>query len=219
MKAALKDNPKDWLTLLQLGTMYLQLKDHPRAIEALSEAIEANPRDARGYHLRGDAYIGSGRHQESLVDYEKALEFEPDDSGVLNNMAWLLATSPDDELRDGRRAVALAEEACRLTEYKAPHILSTLAASFAESGDFETAIQWSTKAVEMANDITDDVRDQLKKELASYEEGKPWRERQTRDDDAAAMDDGDDDDNDDESDDDDKEELSKERESRKPSRR
>jgi hypothetical protein len=93
----------------------------------------------------------------------------------------VLATSPDDKVRDGKRAVELGSQAAKLTEYKKPHILSTLAASYAESGDFDQAKHWSEKAVELGQedpDLDADTKAQLKKELASYEEKKPWREKQ-----------------------------------------
>ena len=92
---------------------------------------------------------------------------------MLNNLAWVLATSPEDKLRNGKRAIELAKQACEVTEYKQAHILSTLAAGYAETGDFETAITWSKKAVESGGD---ELKGQLTKELESYEDKKPWRE-------------------------------------------
>ncbi|MCU0880665.1 MAG: hypothetical protein MUF06_23085, partial [Pirellulaceae bacterium] len=67
------------------------------------------------------------------------------------------------------------------TKYEAPHILSTLASGYAEKGDWETAIKWSTKAVELNDKAENDMRDiddQLKKELESYQQKKAWREKQ-----------------------------------------
>ena len=94
-------------------------------------------------------------------------------------MAWVLATSPLDEIRDGQRAVVLATRACDVTEYKKPHILSTLAASYAETGDFDKAIEWSAKAVETG---AGSIKEQLQQELDSYKEKKPWRELQETED-------------------------------------
>ena len=139
--------------------------------------------------MRGDALLGVGKHAEAIADYDAALKFQPDESGVLNNLAWVLATSPQDALRDGQRALKLATTACEVTKYEAPHILSTLAAAYAETGDFPTAIEWSTKAVALAgqqlkaveqegNDLEElkEQLDQLEKELAEYQQSKPWGE-------------------------------------------
>ena len=62
-----------------------------------------------------------------------------------------------------------------MTDYKAAHILSTLAAGYAESGDFEKAREWSAKAVELGEG---EVKEQLQAELESYQQEKPWREKQ-----------------------------------------
>jgi hypothetical protein len=94
---------------------------------------------------------------------------------VLNNLAWVLATSPDDKLRDGKRSIELGTKACEVTEYKQAHILSTLAAGYAETGQWDEAVKWSKKAVEAGEGS---MKEQLEKELASYQEKKPWRERQ-----------------------------------------
>jgi hypothetical protein len=96
---------------------------------------------------------------------------------MLNNLAWVLATSKDDAVRDAEKSIKHGLKACELTKYEKPHILSTLAAGYAEKGDWETAIKWSSKAVELG--VKDEMVDeQLKKELESYKQQKPWREKQ-----------------------------------------
>lgn len=170
-----KEQPKDRLGLLQLGMLYAAENDPARAITTFSEVIGDDPDNFVALRGRGDAFLGVGKHAEAIADYEKALKIEPDDPSLLNNFAWVLATSPDDGIRSGRRAVELAEKAAKGTQYKAAHILSTLAAAHAETGDFKKAIEWSTKAVAAG---TADQKEPLDKELASYRAGKPWRERQ-----------------------------------------
>jgi len=112
-----------------------------------------------------------------LADLEKALALEPDESGVLNNLAWLLATSPDDAIRDGKRAIELARKACEETNWKQAHIISTLAAGYAEAGDFAEARKYSQQAVE-SEGSSPEVKKQLEGELASYVAEKAWREKQ-----------------------------------------
>ena len=94
---------------------------------------------------------------------------------MLNNFAWVLATSPEEKLRNGKRALELATRSAELTSYKQAHILSTLAAAYAELGDFDSARKWSQKSVEVGKE---DLKDELRKELKSYQENRPWRERQ-----------------------------------------
>jgi Tfp pilus assembly protein PilF len=138
--------------------------------------IELDPDNYRALRFRGDAYLRIGKHAEAVADFDKALKLRDDDDGLLNNFAWVLATSPKDDVRDGKRALDLATKAAEKTTYNVPHILSTLAAAYAETGDFETAKKWSQKAVELGED--EETKKQLSAELKSYEEGKPVRELQ-----------------------------------------
>jgi tetratricopeptide (TPR) repeat protein len=170
LRQVLPDSPE---ILLQIALVQQAAKRPREAIEAYDAVVQNDPNSAMAYRGRADAHLSLGEQKEAVADYSNALEIEPDNSGVLNNLAWVLATSPDDELRDGKRAIELAQKACEKTEYKQSHILSTLAAGYAETGDFENAIKWSKKAVEIS---PEELKSQLGKELASYEGQKPWRE-------------------------------------------
>jgi tetratricopeptide (TPR) repeat protein len=166
--------PEDQVVLnLQLGLLYSAQKYYARAIEHFSKVLEVEPKNVAALRGRGDAFLSIGRQAEAIKDYEKALEVDPKDSGLLNNLAWVLATSPDEKLRDGKRALELAKQACELTDYKEAHILSTLAAAYAEIGDLEKAIEWSRKAVELGEG---EEKEALQKELDTYLRGEKVRE-------------------------------------------
>jgi tetratricopeptide (TPR) repeat protein len=158
---------------LRLAMFYSADKNPEKAIELYSKALEQEPENLFALRGRADALLGVGKQAEAIKDYEKAMELVQDDSGILNNLSWVLSTSPDENLRDGKRALELALKACELTEYKQAHILSTLAAAYAELGDFETAIKWSQKAVDIGDDAQQEA---LENELESYKAGKPVRE-------------------------------------------
>ncbi len=175
--------------LLQLGTTYLATNQNKNSIEVLSKVIDRSADAPRGrrttnakflaLRTRADAYLGIGDHAGAIGDYDQALKINSKEDGVLNNLAWVLATSPKDELRDADRAIELATSACKVTEYKQAHILSTLAAAYAESGDFDKALEWSGRAVELGGATTPpETLQQLKNELESYKQKKPWRELQ-----------------------------------------
>lgn len=166
------ENP-EWR--LQLASYYNASGRPRKSIEIYTELLEQDADSWRARRGRADALLAIGKHAEAIADYKVAHAAQPEHSGILNNYAWVLATSPKDELRDAKLSIELATKACEVTEYKEAHILSTLAAGYAESGDFETAIKWSTKAVELGDD---DTREQLRKELESYQQKKPWRELQ-----------------------------------------
>jgi len=149
----------------------------PRAaIRQLTQLLQDDPGNWMVLRARADAYLNIGKHAEAIADFNKAMEAQPKNHGILNNLAWVLATSPDDKLRDAKRSLELGKQACEVTDHKMAHILSTLASAYAESGDFETAIKWSTKAVELSPD--NENKEQLGKELESYKNKKPWRELQ-----------------------------------------
>ncbi|MBA4017722.1 MAG: hypothetical protein C0483_11160 [Pirellula sp.] len=174
--------PADTNIALQMAVVHHSQKNHAETIAITDKLLKTDPANWRALRLRGDAYLSQGNQASAIKDYDAALKVEPKDSGLLNNLAWVLATSPDDELRDAKRARELAERACEATQYKLPHILSTLGAAYAEAGDFDGAKKWLLKALDLAED-DDAQKDHLRKELASYEKREPWREVQTPDDD------------------------------------
>ncbi|MBX3413327.1 MAG: tetratricopeptide repeat protein [Pirellulales bacterium] len=178
--------PEDIETLLQLGALYRQKKDASKAIELYDEALKYEPESWFVLHSRGDAYLSISKQAEALADYDAAVKLHQESPNLLNNLAWLLATSPDDKLRDGKRAIELATKAGELTDFKEAYILSTIAASYAEAGDMEKALEWSTKAVDLS---PAELKENIKQELASYQQGKPWRELQSDGDTGAGADD------------------------------
>jgi tetratricopeptide (TPR) repeat protein len=175
MESLVEHDPQNVDFRLQLASYYNAAERPRKAVKLLTALIDEDQDNWRALRARGDALLSFGQHADAVSDYNKALELNKEDSGLLNNLAWVLATSPEDNLRDGARAIELATKACELTEYKQAHILSTLASGYAETGDFETAIKWSTKAVEIGEG---EMKKQLQDELQSYQNSKPWREKQ-----------------------------------------
>ncbi len=190
LEALLKASPGNVALLNRLGSFYLVAGRPRKAIEAASQIISKDADNYSAIRFRADAYLNIGKHAEAIADFEKALALNKDDESLLNNYAWVLATSPDEKLRDGPRALKYATKAAEATKFETPHVLSTLAAAYAETGDYENAAKWSQKAVELSQKEVDAAKDddkkklqadheQLKKELESYHQHKPVRERQT----------------------------------------
>ena len=169
----LDPNNKKWLSAI--ANIYLADQRPTMAIDTFDQILQQDPTNWAALKGRANALLTIGKHQKAIQAYETVVQKLPKDSESLNNLAWVLATSTEEDLRDGERAIELAQKACELTEYKAAHILSTLAAGYAEIGKFDEARDWSTKAVNLGEG---EIKTQLKEELQSYQSNKPWRERQ-----------------------------------------
>ena len=168
---------------LQLALYFRGAKKLNKALDTYEDILRGEPGNVGAIVARADTVLGMGEHERAIADYETSMDLELNTrqkEHVWNNLAWVLATTPKDDLRNGKRAIELALKACEITEYKEAYILSTLASGYAETGDFENAVKWSTKAVELAkkNPTRDSQVEDLEKELNSYKMKKPWRELQ-----------------------------------------
>ena len=175
LERLLEKDPKNVPWRLQMAAFYGADQRPRKAIIVYTEVLSDDPRNIAALRGRADSLLSIAKQSEAVTDYEELLKIDPEHSGALNNLAWIFATSTQDDMRDGRRSIELGLKACEVTEYKEAHILSTLAAGYAESGDFETAVKWSSKAVELGEG---EMKVQLEEELDSYKNKKPWREKQ-----------------------------------------
>ena len=126
--------------------------------------------------LRGVANGELGHYRAALADFDKVIRFNIQDTAylrALNGRAWLRATCPDAEFRDGPRALADAKRVAAVM--KIPAVIDTLAAAFAEVGDFDSAIGCEGLAIKLAMKNADEERSILEKRLASFKQHRPWR--------------------------------------------
>lgn len=168
--------------------------DHDRALADLCEVVRLAPHNAQARTDRGDIYALTGDYERAVADYRGALHIDPHNSVVYNSLAWLWASCPRAELRDGNNAVAFARQACKLTLWKCPAYLDTLAAAYAEAGDFKQAVEWEEKALGLSDgtekvlrfraefDVVPAVRfspaerEEVRRRLDLYRQGKLYRE-------------------------------------------
>lgn len=111
--------------------------------------------------------------EQAIKYYERCLILQPESPIGFTKLANIYGTCRDDKFRDGNKAVKLATRACELTKYEHHLCLSVLAAAYAESGDFEKAIEYQQKAIELADE---DSKVEYEKRLGVYKAHKPWRE-------------------------------------------
>lgn len=118
-------------------------------------------------------FVAEGRYSEAIESVDSGLELDPDNAFLHNNKAWLLATCPDDAVRDGELAVEHATQACELTSWSNYAYVDTVAAAYAEAGDFESAVKWQEEAIRLGSGaLTPDFQRRLK----LFKAGKPYRE-------------------------------------------
>jgi tetratricopeptide (TPR) repeat protein len=136
------------------------------------EAIRLSPNDAYAIASRADVLTDLGQYAEASAQYERAIEVDPDSTQANSGSAWLLATCPDDAVRNPKIALERAQMAIRLTAANDAASLDTLAAAQACAGDFASAKQTVEKAVHLASDEEKQV---FQARLALYEQQKPYR--------------------------------------------
>ena len=128
---------------------YMSLGQRKAALDDLNHAIRFDPMRADLFRDRGQVYAMDGLWPQALADMETAIRLDPGDVEAHVSLAWTLATCSDAKLRDGTKAVASATRACELTQWKSARPVATLAAAFAEKGDFGGAVQMQRKALEV----------------------------------------------------------------------
>jgi tetratricopeptide (TPR) repeat protein len=137
-----------------------------RALQCLARICELTGRSDEAAKWRGIL------HREQ-VEWSKRAG-DANDAEALNNLAWLLATSPDPELRDGPRAVESAEKALAATKRRNVRYLGTLAAAYAEAGDFGKAVSTQKEAMALLTD--EKTKADFASRLKLYESNTPYRE-------------------------------------------
>jgi tetratricopeptide (TPR) repeat protein len=149
-----------------------------KAIADYSKFLKFNPDSADAYYSRGKSYEGMGDYQNAIADYNQAITLGPstqiDTVNAYNALAWILATCPQKKFRDGKRAVENAQAAWNISMKKSLNVMDTLAAAYAEAGDFTNAVKWEKQFI-ATPDLESALKD-AKKRLVLYEAGKPYRD-------------------------------------------
>jgi tetratricopeptide (TPR) repeat protein len=169
-------NPDVSIRWLKLGGDLLQEGDLEEAILCDRQAIKINPRLAEAHADLGLACFERGQVKEAIDFWQQSLKIKPDQPTVQNNLAWVLATTPDPLLRNGTAAIVLAEQADHLNNNGNPFVLHTLAAAYAEGGLYTEATATAQRALQLAQaQKIDDLTTKLPKEIKLYEADQPLR--------------------------------------------
>jgi tetratricopeptide (TPR) repeat protein len=173
---ALKEKPDHLESLYLLASCLARIDKEKEAIPYARAAALLSPNSATVHGLLGALLSSTGRHAEALIHLKAAHAANPGDVTIASNLAWILATSPEAMQRNGHEAVRLAEWACKATAYKSPPLLDTLAAAYAEVGQFDKAVSTTLKAIEIVHSNPKSPTSTLESRLELYRAGRPYHE-------------------------------------------
>jgi Flp pilus assembly protein TadD len=169
--------PDYFLAHYGLARAFLEKGELDAAVQHCRVALFIRPDDADCHTVLAVALDQKGETTDAIHHYEKAVQISPKSISALTNLAWLLATSSNDALRDGNKAVKLAGEANQLLGGTNTLVLRTLAAAFAESRQFEKATKTAQAAIQLARMHRDDSSvAELEEDIALYRLDIPYRE-------------------------------------------
>jgi tetratricopeptide (TPR) repeat protein len=176
---AIRLDPNFFQAYFNRGINHRELGRIPEAIRDFSEALRLNPKFAPAYVDRAAIYLHQNNAGAAYADWLKVLEnidtVEVEHRPrILNDIAWWLATSPAKLCRDGKTALRAAMQACELSHWTRSDVLDTLAAAYAETGDFGSAISWENQALQLTP-ASSPQHDIMKQRLRLYQQRKPYR--------------------------------------------
>ena len=171
-EASLRIDPESAQTYASCARLYMKIGELEKAEVDIDKAIKCEPESANSWYARAQLMQKKKKYDEVKTAYQNAIRYSPADVTLCNNFAWFLATCPEGSARDGEAALRLAKKAAQMCENREPATLGTLAAAYAETGDFEAAIQWLDRA--MKADIKGKYREQHEAHRKLYLQHKPY---------------------------------------------
>jgi tetratricopeptide (TPR) repeat protein len=148
------------------------------AIPEYRRTLELVPDSAQAHFRFGQALQGQRNFEAAIQEYQKALDLAPQHLSAHLGLAWLLATCPEASLRNGQKAVELAQQAERLGGGESPQILDTLAAAYAEAGQFGEAVETARQALSLpATKNNQPLAEAIESRLKLYEANAPYHEK------------------------------------------
>jgi Flp pilus assembly protein TadD len=179
LRQALELRPKYFDAQVNLGMVLSEHEQFDEAIACFLRAQEIDPARAESHINLANVLYRQGKVQDAVTHLREVVRLQPNDVPSLNQLAFVLATCPIAEVRDGKSAVEFAIRAVELSAGREPIFLNTLAAAYAEAGQFQKAVETAERALALAsrqNNAT--LVDTLRAAIQRYQAGSPLRGRQ-----------------------------------------
>lgn len=177
-RAVLDLQPNNVDARYELGSAFLQKGAVKQAIATYEELLAKQPDHAAAHTKLGNLFLQQGNMEKAVEHYEKSAAASAEDVAARANLAWVFATASNPSLRNGNRALELAQQANYLSRGKDPLVLRSLAAAYAETGRFVNAVQTADEALKLAAESDNrPLLQALSKEIEFYKAGTPYRKR------------------------------------------
>jgi tetratricopeptide (TPR) repeat protein len=173
LQDALLKNPNFVEALNNRGIVRQKMQRYDEAITDFTAALKVNPQYIDALGNRAYSWRQKSEFTKAIADLEEAIRLSPRSFEATNDLAWILATCPNESFRNPARAIELAKSACAMTEYRQWNTLDTLAAALASAGQYEEAGKWSATAVEQC---PPGEKERMRKHLALIVARKPVME-------------------------------------------
>ena len=177
LQAAIDLRPENGPAHDNLAKALLQKGQVEEAMVHYRKFLEIEPHNVEARNILGTALIQQGHVKEAIEQWQEALAIEPENGNAASNLAWVFATCPEASIRDGGRAVELAEKAVQISGGQIPMIFHILAAAYAENGRFADAIEAAQHGAALANSQGNaGLASELQNNIALYQDGRPLRD-------------------------------------------
>ena len=156
--AIINSNPDNWRAHFLKAAVLVLVKRQDDALQQIDLSIKLAKKGnvsqsllAQLYSSKARTCIDAHRYEDARKALDGAVHIDPTDTSSLNDLAWLLATSPEPHVRNPHRAVALAQKCCGLNHWTNAYSIDTLAAAYAAKGDFGQAVRYQQLAMQALN--------------------------------------------------------------------
>jgi tetratricopeptide (TPR) repeat protein len=170
-------NYRNTTFLNTLVSAYLSAGRVSEAVDTAEAALNIEPNSASAHRVLEAALLSGGYFKKAIVHIKRFLEIEPNNISAKNDLAWILATNPDPNIRNPSDAIRFAQEACNAINSKDPAVLDTLAAAYASGGRFAEAVDTARMAINLADAANKpQLKNIIQYHLTFYTQDKPYIE-------------------------------------------
>ncbi len=175
IERAIELNPKAPAPYASRAYVELRYRQYDKVIADAGRAISLDRNTTVAYISRANAFIRLKRYEDADKDLQSAANADiKRPAAKFNEIAWLRATCLDEKMRNGKIAVEFGTKACDLAKWKEARYIDTLAAAYAETGDFDSAVKWQQQALHMLEEAPLPNMPELRARLALYQQHQPY---------------------------------------------